>query len=63
MFNMFTNTFLNFHLLHALLNLPQWDIKHTRNVERGNSIHTTRLTFHTNQVLDILLQVTETIRN
>ena len=62
MFNMFTNTFLSSHLLHALLNLFQWDIEHARDVEWGDCIHASRLTFHANQVLDVLFEVSDTIR-
>ena len=61
MFNMFTNTFLSSHLLHALLNLFQWNIEHARDVEWGDGIHATRLTFLANQVLDVLFEVSEAV--
>ena len=56
MFNRFTNTFLSFHLLHALFYILKWDVEHARDVEWGDGIHATRLTFHANQVLDVLLR-------
>ena len=61
MFNMFTNTFLNSHLFHALLDFIQWDVEHARNVERGDGIHAIRLTFHANQVLDVPFEVSEAV--
>ena len=38
----------NSHLLHTLLNLFQWDIEHARDVEWGDGIHASRLTFLAN---------------
>ena len=61
MFNMVTNTFINSHLLHALLNIFQWNIEHARYVEWGDGIHAAQLLFHTNQVFDVLLEVSETV--
>ena len=48
MFNRFTNTFLSSHLLHALVYILQWNVEHARDVEWGDGIHATRLTFHAN---------------
>ena len=38
----------NSHLFHTLLNLFQWNVEHVRDVEWGDSIHATRLTFLAN---------------
>ena len=46
---------------HDFLNFFQRDIEHTRYVQRRDCIHTTRPPFHSNEILDILLQVTKRV--
>lgn len=46
------------HPRHALLNIFQWDIKHTGDIEWGDNIHTTGLTLYTYLVPNALCQYT-----
>ena len=47
------------HLLHALLKPLKWDIEHTRDMEKGDYIHTSWLTFHAYEVRNLTFQVTD----
>ena len=49
------------HLPHHLLHILQRHIQHTRDVEGCNDLHAPRLALHTNQILDVLFQITEAV--
>lgn len=42
------------HVLHHFLHFFQRHIQHTRHIKWCNDIHTSRLAFHANQILDVL---------